>query len=360
MKKALAILTALAVVGGAAFAEISVGGWGRAVFVPLANSGAEDVDSTSHLGTSWTNGAPRIGFTVAGNSDNVGFQIDMNADNVFGTTKVANNDVTGDPVDVNFVGFGDQAKIWVKPVDMVTLTVGRFKEDTLRGNGTFGVFDWYRPYGTWTGEDLTFTRIESNNGLVVTATPVEGLFAAFALKELDIVTEDLAKNMQLAAGYTIADVGQIRAQYLTTYSAALDENYGLMEVAFKLSAVENLYADFGFAMGMGDSAANMNISAYGNYNVAGATVHALADVTIFEADDVDPAMELGVGANYGLSNGIGLVGDVRYMNTDPDATITFFAGATKGFSNGVFGAGVEVKSAADMGYAIPVRFEYWF
>ncbi|MBN2810538.1 MAG: hypothetical protein JXP39_01440, partial [Spirochaetales bacterium] len=138
MKKALAILTALAVVGGAAFAEISVGGWGRAVFVPLANSGAEDVDSTSHLGTSWTDGGPRIGFTVAGNSDNVGFQIDMNADPVF----------NGSPVEA--VAFGDQAKIWVKPVDMLTVTVGRFKEDTLRGNGTFGVFDWYRSYGTWT------------------------------------------------------------------------------------------------------------------------------------------------------------------------------------------------------------------
>lgn len=368
MKKALAILMVLAMVTGVAFAQdapaaaaITVSGWGRGVFLPVMNSGAEDEDSTADTKSSWA-GSPRVGFTVAGNSENVGFQIDLNADGAL------NTDATD-----NFLGFGDQQKIWVKPIAIVKLELGRVYDDTLRGNGTFGVFDWYRPYGTWTGEDLTFDRISTGSyGFAVSATPVPGLFAAVALKDVNGgLTENLFKNAQYAAGYTIEGVGQIRAQYISAYDATADDSQGNFQVAFKVTAVENLYADVGFKMNTNadlDAEETKTVAAYANYKVAAATIHALATVNLYA--EADTAMEFGVGANYGLEGGVGLAADVRYFNDaasgavdedlDPIAKTTVFAGITKGFSNGVFGVGVEIMSADNLGFAIPIRMEYWF
>jgi hypothetical protein len=368
MKKALAILMVLAMVTGVAFAQdaaapaaITIGGWGRGVFLPVINTGAEDEDSTADTKSSW-NGSPRVGFTVAGNSENIGFQIDLNADGKLDTAS-----------DNDYLGFGDQAKIWAKPIANVKLELGRVYDDTLRGNGTIGVFDWYRPFGTWTGEDLTFDRISTGSyGFAVSATPVTGLFAAVALKDVNGgLTENLFSNAQYAAGYTIDGIGQIRAQYISAYDATADDTQGNFQVAFKVTAVENLYADIGFKMNTNndmDVEETKTVAAYANYKVAAATIHALANVNMYK--EADTKMEFGVGANYGLQDNIGIAADVRYFNDaasgsldedlDPVAKTTVFAGITKGFGNGVIGIGVEIMSAADMGYAIPIRMEYSF
>jgi hypothetical protein len=369
MKKTLAIFMVLAMATGVALAQdapaaaaITIGGWGRGVFLPVVNSGADDVDSTADTKSSW-NGSPRIGFTVAGNSENVGFQIDLNADGALDT------DGTN-----NFLTYGDQQKIWAKPFTNVKLELGRVYDDTLRGNGTFGVFDWYRPYGTWTGEDLTFDRISTGSyGFAISTTPVTGLFAAISLKDVNGgLTENLFSNAQYAAGYTIDGIGQIRAQYIATYDAAADagdgDTQGNFQVAFKVTAVENLYADVGFKMNTNSDMEEVGleglktVAVYANYKVAAATIHALANVNMY--DDADTKMEFGVGANYDLQDKIGLVADVRYFNDAAndgiDPKTTALVGVTKGFSNGVVGVGVEIMNAADMGFAIPVRMEYWF
>lgn len=374
MKKALAIFMVLAMVTGVAFAQdapaaaaITIGGWGRGVFLPVINSGAEDEDSTSTNAASW-GAAPRVGITIAGNSENVGFQIDMNGDG--GT-----------------INAGDQQKIWIKPVSMVTVQMGAIYDDTLRGNGTFGSFNWFRPYGGGgDAESLTFSRLGEARGaqnFEVSVAPIPGLFAAVYLANVGQggttnLTENLAKNAQIAAGYTIDGAGQIRAQIVQKYDATADETAQRFEVAFKLTAIENLYADVGFKMELND-AANIQsdvaadqtpktIALYANYKVAAATIHGLAKIDMFA--DNDTMMQFGVGADYGLADGLGLSGDVRYWNdaasgaVDEDGEViaktTAFVGLTKGFSNGVIGVGVQIISAANMGYAIPIRMEYWF
>jgi hypothetical protein len=373
MKKALAILMILALVGSAAFAEITFGAWGRGIFEPVYNSGVSGEKAVSRLGKSWTNygdvnsndNKPRVGFTVAGNSDNVGFQFD-----IYGDATV-----------------GDQLKIWVKPVSNVTVVMGKFFDDTLRGNGAFGSFNWDRSVGAGEGEDVTFHRMASGyqdknwdsayDGFMVTAAPTDAIFVAAALSHINgVKNEDMMSNLQIAGGYTIADIGQIRAQYYSapkTVGTDIKAD-GTIEVAFKLTAVENLYADFGFRMFTLKDGKNANeekdLSAYANYKVDAATIHALAifkmngDVNA-DGDKVSP-FNLGAGVDYSLDGGIGVEADVRYYDKNWDkagdgkAATAFFAGVKKGFSNGLIGLGFEVLNASNTAYAIPVRMEYWF
>jgi len=388
-----------ALVASVAFAEVSIGAWGRGLFIPVKNSGASSEDSTAINQASW-GGAPRIGFTIAGNSDNAGFQIDANADG-------------------GKMSLGDQQKIWVKPMDMLTISIGNVFDDTLRGNAAFGSFNWSREYGTWTGEDVTFTRVSTANafahddlpihyestegqsvdsvtpgrdikngsygqGFVVSVAPMDALYAVVAFTGITegTLSENLMKNMQIAAGYTIDGIGQIRAQYKANFIPETElefvdddganpnvtiewdeETVGMVEVAFKLTMVENLMVDFGFRMWTNEDVQGetKTLSLYGNYKMDALTLHLL---TIYDLNEDDDGYNIGAGVDYDLGDGIGIAGDIRYSNDikagGDDALVTFFAGVTKGFSNGKIGAGLQIKSAEDTGYAIPVLMEYWF
>lgn len=362
MKKALAILMIFALVASVAVAEVSIGAWGRGIFVPVQNSGADDADNMTSIQKTWegmaTNSEPRIKFSVNGNSDNVGFQFEINNDGAA-------------------VGKDGQQKIWVKPVDMVTVVMGRYFEDTLRGNTAFGSFDWIRAYGNDNGEDITFTRICSGadnknwnstpTGFLVTARPVDAVFVAVNLADAYGLTEDLFNKVQVQFGYDIDGIGLFRAQYFSRDLAG--DADGTIEVAFKLTMVENLYADFGFRMFTNDdvgalgAAKEKDVSAYAKYSMDAIVLHAQ---TIFKLMDDDNAYTFGAGVDYDMGDGIGVQGDVHYFNDiwdkagNGETAFTFFAGVKKGFSNGLIGAGVQVLSAEDTAWAIPVRMEYWF
>jgi len=383
MKKALAILMVLALVASAVTAEVSIGAWGRGLFVPVSNSGASGEDSQATNKASW-GGAPRIGFTIAGNSDNVGFQVDMNGDG-------------------GSINAGDQQKIWVKPVDMLKISLGRVQVDTLRGNAAFGSFNWDRAYGDSNyGEDFTFTRIstgtgdsatyDNKQGVVFEITPMDALFIGVAFRDVrgqnmswdfpgeeegetetvtndtgSTLTENLFSTIQLAFGYTIEGTGQIRAQIIRN-AAGWDvdgtaaDNNDTVEVAFKLTMIENMMVDFGFRMWTNsDITEKKQISLYGNYKMDAMTFHLSAQ---YDMNEDDAGYYFGAGLDYSLDGGVGINADVRYTNDikagGKDAVVTAFGGVTKGFSNGLIGAGVEIKSAGDTGYSVPVRMEYWF
>jgi len=364
-----------ALVASVAVAEISISGWGRGIFVPVQanNKGDDNMTSIQRTwdGGNWTtynqDAMARIGFTVAGNSDNVGFQVDLRADGA--------------------LELNDVAKIWVKPMDMVTLTIGQYFDDTLRGNTAFGSFDWLRAYGNNNGEDITFTRISSaaknknymvSPGFLVTARPVDALFVAVNFADAYGLTEDLFKKAQIQIGYEIDGIGLIRAQYYSmvigtdddqVYTPTADAD-GTMEVAFKLTMVENLYADFGFRMFLNDDPGALgvdspkHISAYGKYSMDAMTFHVQ---TIFKMyDEADSQYTFGAGVDYDMGDGIGVQADVHYFNdawgkqVAGETAITFFAGVKKGFSNGLVGAGIQVESSDETAWAIPVRMEYWF
>jgi hypothetical protein len=367
MKKIVSTFAFALLVGGLTFAEdaaVKIGAWGRGLFIPVITGGqiAGEDATASVLGVSW-GGVPRVGFTVSGTSDAVGFQADINADN--------------DAV-LGKVSLGDQQKIWIKPMDGVLIQLGQAYDDTLRGNGTFGSFDWVRIGAGWAGEDLTFARLDTNKGFEVSYTNGD-LFLFAAARNLGGATavslnDSLLASTQEGLGYTIKDIGQIRVQALGHPEGAFDA-YQQVQAAFKLTAVQNLYADVGIDYPTDADAAGYKtaISAYANYTVDKAKLHLLVQYGI-PTEGSDSPIQGGLGVDYGLDGGLALSADLRYQNKfaagNDDGLTNVFVGITKGFSNGLIGIGVQyatILSAfgvsnpdANGGLLLPIRAEYWF
>lgn len=371
MKKALAILMIFALVASVAVAEVSIGAWGRGIFLPVINGPDTTTTDTAPSWGGWPGDEARIGFTLAGNSDNVGFQIDGNVDGG------------------NF-SVGDQQKIWVKPMDMVTIQLGRIYDDTLRGNAAFGAFNWYRALGNRDGsdgEDVTFSRIGiegSREGFEVAVTPMDPLYVALYFYGLDKDhTSDMVAHMQAALGYTIDGIGQFKAQIYTAEASSdaegkVEDMQTTIEVAFNYTGMENLFVELGFKMptnndvltpvtvqGMTASVEEYKkIALYAKYNMDAMTFHLTSINQMFKAIDTEVLYKVIAGLDYDLGDGVGVEADVSYQGVtidDVDGVVTFFAGAKKGFSNGVIGAGIQVlNDGSDSYVGIPVRMEYWF
>ena len=389
MKKTLIAVAAAAALTTSAFAEVTFGGWGRAIWAPVASMGGDAITFTS---TSW-GGDGRIGFGMDFTSENV----DMHAD-----FKLEDN-----KAEIN-----DQLKVVVRPIENLSISIGKLQDDTLRGDCCYGSWNWLRPnwFGGMLGESykaedegLTFSRTIDLKGVAVKATPVEGLVI---LAGIPVATngygdenigndgdarlaETAYKAAKVAFGYTIDGIGQIKAQFLgkgpgSDYG---EDDTGDLEVAFKLSAVENLSAEVGFKMQILDDSdlAKKLVALGARYQVNDAcAVAASAAVTLYGNSDYDPSMAFGAGVDYVLDNGIGLCADVRVAmpQNDFDPSIGFLLGASKGFSNGKLSVGFQgvsvaegsetglcgsLKPAKDGAYeddgfvwAVPVCFEYWF
>jgi len=336
MKKAVVlgmILLALGTLVYAADAGVKVTGWGRGLFSIM---GGEDTEVA--VSESWGPNSARVGVSVIGTSDNVGFQVDIDTD-------------IGDPVK------GDQQKIWVKPFDMLTLQIGRIYDDTLRGSGSFGAWNWLR-YGNMSGDDLVFGRVgvfgQVNFEAAIAPTENLYVFAALGGNKTDLyATDQTAQNAfhggQFGAGYTITGIGVARVQYIGSASGLHETEW--INAAFKLTAVPNLTVDAGlyYAMKPDSSLVDEAIGLAVDYTAMDALVlHAMANLGLDA--DIDMRMEFGVGADYTVDKeaGIGINADLRYMNdiasNNPDGQIGFLLGVFKSFANGEVGVGVEVQT----------------
>ncbi|MDR0290292.1 MAG: hypothetical protein LBI06_05085 [Treponema sp.] len=235
MKKIVIFSLILAMAAGAAFAQlangISVNAWGRGAFSPLIVVGDEDLDgkTTDYTGGTYVGTGPtwngngirsdaiRTDFRLHGNSEHVGFTITFTEDGIF----------RGD----------DGAQIWAKPfgTDMLKVTVGRFVNDTLRGkvgsvNAGLECFSLpdnneedaiFTRFGTtqyaqslsnlvvppWAGGDFT-------SGFMLSSAPIDGLFIGLLVGSQNPLAGDAYRFMQIGAGYEIANIGHIRAQWI--------------------------------------------------------------------------------------------------------------------------------------------------
>jgi hypothetical protein len=394
MKKIIGIAAIAAMVATAAFADgITVSGWGRGLFSPVAGNGKKVVTGE---GVSWdAAGLSRIGFSIAGSTENVGFQTDWTGENG---------------------GVGDTAFIWVKPVKMFKAAIGRTQDDTLRGNAAFGTFDWLRIGFGGTGEDVTFTRLGNGTGgqlqgAILMLDPIEGLHIAGGVNiQGDKVSgnavgveavEAFGHYGQYQIGYTIKDIGTIKGEIITkpqgTDKDGKSVNYSIINAAFDLTAVKNLFVSVGTYIpttkvwSNGSTYDNTTeettkVNAYVRYSFDALTLHGLVctKIGVWDGNDTSKSAfgyAAGVGVNYNLGNGLGLVGDVRYQdkvynkgnsNADNGDNLTFLAGIEKGFSNGKIGLGFEggtncagpyTASDADADaftWAIPLKVEYSF
>ena len=374
MKKLIGTVAVAALLATAAFAEISIGGWGRGLWSVFGYDG----DAKMTHGISWggPNGAwgaaPRVGITVAGNSDSVGFVFGLHADG-------------------GNVGIHDIAYVWAKPWEILKVSIGQIQDDTLRVNAGFGQFNWLRGGSiAGVGEDVTFRRIGGFGGYTaggefhgaeLVLTPVEGLYIAAGFKndgnENGGVYEfvDVLKQSQYAVGYTIADLLAIKAQYIGG-SALADDYFGIINAAVDLLMIENNFISIGAFIPTDFDQDDVVVSAVYHGGFDALSLNALLAAKIND----DFGLDIGVGVGYDFGNSLAIEADVRAGLNFPDGgdasgDITIGAFFTKGFSNGVCGIGAEVAIPFGDGHvgnisllgetdkvtvAIPIKVEYWF
>ena len=381
MKKTLIAVTAvLLLVTTSAFADITMGAWLRTVFAPVASDGENNY---TDMVNSW-GGVRQSRINVAGTAadDLAGFKADFYINN-------------GD------VGVGDNAYIWVKPIDMIKVAYGKFDspEAGFRGDLCYGSWDWIRPSFVGYDEGLTFSG--NGSGAMVNINPIENLSiyalapigmkdsalsAALGIKDSDVtfppsgwtdlgnnvtvtVEEEATKdfqertymvygNSEIAAAYTIDGIGKIKAGYFGKYKKSGDyERLGNIEAAFDLTAVENLYVTAGFRYALGDKEVFdvdtdlMKIALGASYQIMdGFKVSASGLVYLYESDTKrDPAFIVGAGVDYAIMDGLTLNADVRYKsetsvdgNGEKDDGISFLVGVDKTVgSNGSIGLGFQ-------------------
>lgn len=395
MKKIISVLTGLALVAGAAMADgITFGSWGRGLWNVAANSG-DDVVTDMHQ--SWGGKAPRTGIGVSGSTENVGFAVDMhvNGDSVI---KLADSEFKlADPV----ITVGDNALIWVKPIEQIKIVAGKKDQNELRGDAAFGLWNWDRigAAGAMRLEGWTFPDVFDGNGVAVIAYPVDGLTVGagipLSLSGAGATLENTyAHGANYAAAYAIDGIGTVKAAYMTqkdgtSRDAKKDStSYGVIAAAFDLTMVDGLYATVGAQI----PTASVNefdstiVNAYARYSLDALAVHLAVGTKLNTVDnsktddskyDGNVGFAIGAGADYSLDNGIGFFGDVRYANgiymantsADKSDCLTFGLGVEKNFSNGKIGIAFEGATngkgrytSEDNAFAweIPVKVEYCF
>ena len=373
MKKTLiAVAAAAALTATSAFAEITFGAWLRVLATPVASTGKDVIAGVEN---SWGWGARTARININGTSE------DGKAGFVMG---VYNDFESG-------LGQGDDAYLWVKPVDTVKVSVGKFDSPTngLRGDFCYGSWNWLRPFN-WVrdGEGLTFDGIW-RSGLMVEADPMEGLhaFAVIPMSSSYKSAEETYRNIQVGFGYTIEGVGKLKAQFIgdygyttknktdgyeldkytstgvvtkekeVAYDKDQDKTTGQIGVAFDITAIENLYVTVGARFGIADKDyapdyLKMEFSAGASYQVS-ETMKFSVDGDYKQYQDKvlgggdDSLFSVGAGVDFTVMDGLAAVADVRYMSNNygkkgDDGAISFLVGVNKSVSsNGSLGIGFQ-------------------
>ena len=372
MKKTrIAVAAAAALTATSAFAEITFGAWLRVLASPVASTGKDVIAGVEN---SWGWGARTARININGTSE------DGKAGFVMG---VYNDFESG-------LGQGDDAYLWVKPVDTVKVSVGKFDSPTngLRGDFCYGSWNWLRPFN-WVrdGEGLTFDGIW-RSGLMVEADPMDGLhaFAVIPMSSSYKSAEETYRNIQVGFGYTIEGVGKLKAQFIgdygyttkkktdgyeldkytstgvltkekeVAYDKDQDKTTGQIGVAFDITAIENLYVTVGARFGIADKDyapeyLKMEFSAGASYQVSETMKFSVdGDYKQFQEKfnkDDDSLFSVGAGVDFTVMDGLAAVADVRYMSNKygkdgDDGAISFLVGVNKSVSsNGSLGIGFQ-------------------
>ena len=375
MKKTLiAVAAAAALTATSAFAEITFGAWLRVLASPVASTGEDIIAGVEN---SWGWGARTARININGTSE------DGKAGFVMG---VYNDFESG-------LGQGDDAYLWVKPVDTVKVSVGKFDSPTngLRGDFTYGSWNWLRPFNWgYDGEGLTFDGIW-RSGLMVEADPMDGLhaFAVIPMSSSYASAEEVYRNIQVGFGYAIEGVGKLKAQFIgdysytqkddklgdwyindegkvvrhdTTYKAAgkkdEDKTTGQIGVAFDITAIENLYVTVGARFGIADKDLvpgylKMAFTAGASYQVS-ETMKFSVDGGYKQYQDKclagnnDSLFFVGAGVDFAVMDGLNAVADVRYIS-NPDSGKSYGKDGDEGAISFLIGVNKSVSSNGSIG-----------
>ena len=376
MKKTLiAVAAAAALTATSAFAEITFGAWLRSALIPVAYDGE---DYLGGLTQSWGGAARTAVLGVNGVSEDgmAGF-----------TFEIRNQAGEG-------INMGDRTVAWLKPIEQLKLSVGKFDDgdNGFRQGTGFGAWDYVRPSKTtelfFNGDDGIMDK-KSGDGFMAEIFPIEGFkimvnvpflqykkevhnwvydSKAKTWKDDDKATEveyvkhayDIYKKTQIGAAYTIDGVGELKVLWTnvseeTKVGTKKYNDVGNLGIAFNLSAVENLNLAIGAKFDISDK----EIDGAGNkayfatkasYNVSDAiTFNMVGGIKLFKDDDMDPKWGIGAGVDYVVMDGLTVNADIRYMsetkydgNGAEDDSLSFLIAAAKTIgSNASLGVGFE-------------------
>jgi hypothetical protein len=253
MKKNLAMVLFLGMVATAAFAEFNVTGYANGIITPFFMVG-EDTGVAN--GPGWTGLGPQIQLSAEGAhpAKRAGYMLSI----------VASLPRAPGGTSLNL---GQENYVWLKPFgDFLTFKAGGYNDYTLRGGSYFSaLFDaaGLNNSGSWqfTNEETVFSgfaaRVDGgfatrNPAAQLTFTLIPNLYAGgsfhlntsgFYVTDPDKSAADYYIDGQYALGYTIENIGQIKAQYIgmdTGRSIASYSNTSrLIQAAFKLTMLPN-------------------------------------------------------------------------------------------------------------------------
>jgi len=369
MKRFLVLLLVAVMAVPALFADVTVGGWGRIILSTTGNDGGGD--PTMDMGPNW-GGNGRVRFAIAGSADQIGFNFDVDGD---GGAKWEDYSINA----------AEQLCIWIKPIDMIKITAGQKQVDTLRGK--FGATSAAATNNISSGdlEDGIFPRTRVGLGVIIEATPVEGLTIILSHEYENGVVDLVApgnprdtsvaetlKSLQVSVGYSIEGIGLVRAGYFGEtihYDADLTQVGATgvapqdIAVAFNLTAVEGLNVDLGFRMDISDAKDSTMISLGASYQVMDPLKLTLLAQMQLNADAVDNG-RIGVGLNVAYNLGaISLNLETSAKILENDTNVMIYPYARMGLGNGYTSAGFKLDLGIDaetMTWTVPVVLEYWF
>ena len=377
MKKTLiAVAAAAALTATSAFAEITFGAWLRSALIPVAYDGE---DYLGGLTQSWGGAARTAVLGVNGVSEDgmAGF-----------TFEIRNQAGEG-------INMGDRTVTWLKPIEQLKLSVGKFDggDNGFREGTGFGAWNWVRPSATtglfFNGDDSIMDGI-SGDGFMAEIFPIEGFKVMVNVPFLKGAGEvkgnkayDIYKKTQIGAAYTIDGTGTLKVLWtgVSDESEIGNSKYdytGRIGVAFDLTAVENLYLAIGAKFDIVDEDYKVDtlfdeatlkfkkfddwggyrnkayIALNASYKVSDAiTFNMAGGVKLFKNSDFDPKWGIGAGVDYVIMEGLTLNADVRYVSETKyskngwtydgnDDSVSFLVGATKTIgSNGNIGIGFQ-------------------
>ena len=322
MKKALAILLALALVGGVAFAQVTVSG-------RVQGTSTFEMDAADEFAMTF---APLVRINISGKTEdgNTGASIRMNLSNI--TQAVAG---TNDPITEALFSY---AYGYVKLLDgMITLNAGKlyhFDYSTFNNSAS-------EMYGMFDAGSLFWTL--QNYGIYANIAATETL--SFGVKIIPDAALSLG-DFGVAVGFDIPDTAHIVLTSTLNDTVADSE----IDLAISISAVENLYAVVGYA----------GLTAHKAYAIVGYNVmenfYVEANTIVTLSPAIDYYAELI--AEYGFAPNFRAGFDFVYYN---GGNMDIFAELNYSANKFYFTTGLQLNVAAGaVGWSVPVVLRYNF
>ena len=228
------------------FAEgITFGAWLRALAAPVASDGDETI---TQGGNSWGGSArtARINVTAVAPDGNAGFNMGVYNDMDMALTA------------------GDEANLWVKPLDMIKVSYGKYDNNTLRGDLCYGSWNWARPSAWIAGDEGLLMSGNGAKGLMVEATPMENLYiqAMVPILSTPVKAGGTYKNLRGGFKYTVPSLLNIKGQYIGSGAvAASDEEKAEMETKLAAATTDAEIAKAQLALLKADGSSDSTLEA---------------------------------------------------------------------------------------------------